>query len=363
MSNSNKIDEIERYVSESARKLPFDISWYIYSRLKKEKGIEKSVLPLKIGLKITDSCNFNCSYCFTKKSKNNMSYKTVSNFINSLKQKPYSVYLTGGEPFLNPDVFKIINLLHTNNIIVSVHTTGILNNEILKKLGNEISKIARLQVSIDSIKLFSNLRPSKEDYPIKKITQFIKIIENRKKVHINCVLSQLNKNCIEDIIDFCSENDIQFLRLSTIFTEDDDLKLYDDDMIGDYYRFVSVAKRSGINIIASPFCHPWSLKTKHKKQEHLELFCPAQKTEIEIDSLGNVYPCPFLHDKAHRMGNINEMPFSEIWDGGVLDLNQLSWSSNEKCQACNHFKSCGGGCYANAILQKKDFDPRCIINV
>lgn len=356
------IDNIDNYFNEVKTRYPFDITWYIYNRLRKEKGLLKVSLPLKLGLKVSDMCNFKCPYCFVKKAPNNMSLDMVKHIVQSLEQKPYSVYLTGGEPMLNPEIFEIIDFLYQQNISIAIHTTGVLDEEIRKKLISNISKIDRIQISVDSIKNFDNLRPSNICSAVKMIEDFIGLIKSCKMLIINCVISSLNVDCVEDVIEFCSNNNIQYLRLSTIFTVDDSLELNDEAMLEKYSDWINIAREKDIMLLTDPLNHPWSIKLKLDCNENSTLFCPAQKIEVEIDPKGDVYPCPFLHDKHHKMGNIYAQPISEIWNNGVGALDRVAWSENLKCRKCEHYQNCGGGCYANAYVHYKNFDPRCCIN-
>jgi radical SAM protein with 4Fe4S-binding SPASM domain len=358
------INNISNYIDTCNDKYPFDITWYIYSRLKSEKNIEKSILPLKIGLKVTNYCHFNCTYCFTKKDNNYMTLETVQKIIGSLEQYPYIIYLTGGEPLLNPHIFDIIDFLYDKNILVAIHTTGALKNqELISQLSLREEKITRIQISIDSINNFSKLRPSNFDNPIQIIREFINQFKQKERIYINTVLSKLNINDVFNILDFCSDENISFLRLSTIFTEDSLLELEDLKYAYIYSEIIDYAKKKNIILTCDPLCHPWSTKTLIGLLEHQPLFCPAQKTEFEVDPNGDVYPCPFLYNSTHKLGNINNMSISEIWRSGKDELNNTVWTKNTICRNCINLENCGGGCYANAYVHKKNYDPRCCINV
>lgn len=357
------LNSIDNYMNESATKYPFDITWYIYSRLKNEKKIEKSILPLKIGLKVTNYCKFNCPYCFTSKDKGFMTLETVKKIINDLEQKPYSIYLTGGEPLLNPEIFDIIDYLYDKKIQITIHTTGVIENrDLISQLKQREQKINRIQISINSINNFKCLRPSNFDNPIQNISDFLKEFKNRDKFLVNCVLSNLNINDVFSVIDYCFEEKISNLRLSTIFTNDNSLELDDINNIYFYFQIIDYSKKKNITLLCNPLCHPWSAKTKSGLHENIPHFCPAQKTEFEVDPDGNIYPCPFLYDNIHKMGNVYENPISEIWARGKKELNSVLWTKNDICSNCINLKNCGGGCYANAYAHKQNYDPRCCIN-
>jgi len=355
----NYLNNIDSYFMDTSK--AFNINHYIYYRLKEEKGIEKSSWPLGVGLKISDKCNFNCSYCFTKKTNNFMSLNKIKHLTNALDQKPYQIYLTGGEPLLNPEFFEIVDHIHNLRIDTSIHTSGVIDDNLLSKMVSCANKLKRIQISIDSIKNFSDLRPTKIANPLKSIVNFIDVINNPDKIHVNCVVSSLNIECVKDIFSFCVDNNVKFLRLSTIFTTDEKLKVTDINVLPRVSEYIDMARKYNIVLTMNPLCHPWSLKTSLGFSENSQLYCPAQKTEIEVDVNGNVYPCPFLHDDVHCMGNIFEQKIGDIWESGVDELKKLSWSDNKRCKICINYETCGGGCYANAYVHAQNYDPRCCL--
>lgn len=69
--------------------------------------------PLKVEISLTNQCNQYCIHCSNSNrvnSRNHLYFKKkwLKNIINS---EPFIVILTGGEPFLNKDIFDIISVL------------------------------------------------------------------------------------------------------------------------------------------------------------------------------------------------------------------------------------------------------------
>lgn len=82
----------------------------------------------KIVLRVSDICNFNCFYCFTKNKSNN--FLIEDNIIHIIKYIEYiqtkfshiSVHISGpGEPFLYPYIlkliYKILSVLRSNDLL------------------------------------------------------------------------------------------------------------------------------------------------------------------------------------------------------------------------------------------------------
>ena len=73
----------------------------------------------------------------------------------------------------------------------------------------------------------------------------------------------------------------------------------------------------------------------------------------------DVYPCPILYDEKHKMRNLLNNDFDEVWSSGVEELKLTNWSKNTNCKSCSLYKFCGGGCYALVNVSNKDYDMRC----
>lgn len=79
-------------------------------------------------LQITERCNLHCAHCFILAGNygDTMPIEIIRNVvIPKLKDcRVISVTLTGGEPFVHPDIIEIIYLLRNANIKVSICTNG-----------------------------------------------------------------------------------------------------------------------------------------------------------------------------------------------------------------------------------------------
>ena len=317
---------------------------------------------MKIGFKITNQCLFRCEYCFTHKDEKNISIETIKKTIKDLDQIPFEVYLTGGDPLLHPEIYKIIDLFYDWNILLKLHTTGITSKENIEYLKKNIHKIEGIQISIDSISKFEKLRKSKIKDPLNRIEEFVDGIGVKEKVIVNTVVSNYNYNELKEIIDYCEKIGINKIRLSPIFCKDTNLYKLDNELIDIFYEAAIYCDKKHIQLIDTPFSHPWSLRLLENIESN-RLFCPAYKTEIETDVDGNVYPCPFLHDEFHELGNIYKNDINDIWNNGPkLMLEVSKWSKNSECLNCRNYSKCGGGCYANAFINNKDYDVRCILH-
>jgi MoaA/NifB/PqqE/SkfB family radical SAM enzyme len=106
-------------------------------------------------LQITERCNLHCAHCFLSAGNygDTMSIGIIRNVvIPKLKDcRVISVTLTGGEPFVHPEIIEIVRLLRNANIRVGVCTNGTSVSqdqmEMLAKIGN-----VHLNVSLDGFR-------------------------------------------------------------------------------------------------------------------------------------------------------------------------------------------------------------------
>lgn len=94
-----------------------------------------NVYPNEICFNITRRCNLHCEYCyvsdFINKENNNLKLDLPLNKIKSIvKQSSIkSVYLTGGEPFMHPEIREIISYFTNLDIKINIATNALLITE------------------------------------------------------------------------------------------------------------------------------------------------------------------------------------------------------------------------------------------
>lgn len=357
MNLNEKYREIKNYKYVDTTKGNIDIAYYIYQRLL-QCNLEQSISPINIGFRITNSCYFNCKDCFVKKGNNYMSLYKFKKLYKKFPQKPRYIYLTGGDPFLNKEIFEIINFIYLENIKLNIHSTGIVSDDCLEKIYNNSHKIDSIQISIDSIKNFSTIRVSNLKNPLYEIEKFIKKLNDKINLNVNFVLRSSNKFEIFDVINFCETNNIKEFNISPVISNNNFEHVFDD--LNYYHDIIKFLKTKNLKLKSEPFCHPMSINYKYNKDitKVERFYCPAGKTECEIDMNGDVYPCPFLYFNEFKYGNLLKDKFSDIWKP-TNKLSQMKWSRAKKCISCNIYEKCGGGCYAYAYNNKNFFDERC----
>lgn len=152
----------------------------------------------RLYLKLSNSCNANCIYCFQgqnhKGTKTNEAIigRTVKRLINSYQE----VFLFGGEPFLdvNIDLIKaILELSEKNNIYA--FSNGYFSEAVRKLLKNYSNSFGNIIISIDGPRSLHNFRR-----PIRGMDGYERIIENIYFLISSSIACQVQINIDEDNI-------------------------------------------------------------------------------------------------------------------------------------------------------------------
>jgi len=98
-----------------------------------------------LGLYVTSRCNHRCGYCIYSISgavkPNNMSADVAERILDMLLPDIRTVGITGGEPMLCPDIWKIIRLIKDRDVPVGITTNGtrIEKNKLLSGVSVTVS--------------------------------------------------------------------------------------------------------------------------------------------------------------------------------------------------------------------------------
>jgi uncharacterized radical SAM superfamily Fe-S cluster-containing enzyme len=160
-------------------------------------------------LHCTTKCNSDCNICYAKDS---LPYEEIS--INEIKQilsrigKNKRIILSGGEPTVRKDLFKIISLIKKSGNIPVTYTNGLklADPNYVKKLKK--SGLERVHFSFDGFReeIYEQLRGSSEHLYLK-----LKALKNLEKFNIEVYISStiaagINEGEVGKLLEFCVRN-------------------------------------------------------------------------------------------------------------------------------------------------------------
>ena len=184
--------------------------------------------PTSIMINVTQNCILHCRQCDLWKTKpeKQMTFNQAKVIIDKLHNWLGNFYLffTGGEPFLNKNLPKIIKYAQNIGIICHVNSNAFLIDENLAKKIID-SKLDSISISLDGAKASTHdyLRGTPGTY--RKVTKAIKLLQGGPKIYLNTVIMKQNISELTDLISFCQKNTngINFQCLLPTLTSKDDL--------------------------------------------------------------------------------------------------------------------------------------------
>ncbi len=313
-------------------------------------------LPIVI-LMPHSACNCKCVMCDIWKDNKNLKQLTendIQGLLSSLKKfGTREVVMSGGEALLNPNFFRLCEILHQQNIKISLLSTGLS----LKKNAEQIlTWIDNIIVSLDgNEEVHDRIRNIPNAFQkLKEGVQLIKSIDPKFRITARTVIHKLNFRLWHSIIESAKEiglDQISFLpadvsshafnrevlwnedRQHEILIEQNELRELSAviDMIIENYtedfesRFIAESPGK-FRKIYSYYAAFYNLNPFPYKK------CNAPWVSTVIEADGTVRPC-FFHEP---IGNIRDSSLEEILNSkeSIRFRKDLDMDSNSTCVKC-----------------------------
>jgi len=337
-------------------------------------------------LKPTLACNLSCKYCYlSEESKTSKLFdiefaksvlQQAKNVLLADKKRRLKILWHGGEPLLwgiknYTEIFEFIETEFDGyNYHISIQTNlSLLNDEF-------IDLFLKYKVGVGC-----SLDGPKEIHDSQRVTStgkgtFDTIIKNielckKKGLKIGCIVVGTKKhiNKIPQLYQFLCENNIDFKfnpifnggeakkhideygltpnEYATMFTELFDLWFFDNANRLKNAVFVDIAS----SLISKKGC------------THCAFNKNCQHSILAISSNGDVVPCGRFCDeelKKYTYGNLHTESLETIWKKIELSdtYKRFEHITNSKCNECDFFNVCYGGCLYDGYVKTGDFKSK-----
>jgi len=267
------------------------------------------------------------------------------------------ITLSGGEPLLRKDWFKLAKRLSDNGVKPNMITNGWLLTETEIKNAKE-SGISNIAISLDGVKETHDFLRMKGSYD-----RIISSLQLLKKNNIpSSIITTINKKNLHELpelYEILKSNNVKNWQLQYAMpmgnlTQNSDLVIEPSeiDTILDY-----LLKFSNENIIRIDladcvgYYNDKELEIRShnmgKPEDHFWTGCPAGKHVFGIRYNGDVVGCTSLRDDDFIEDNVRNRSLTEIWN----DLESFSWNRNLTkkeltgfCANCQYGSYCLAGC-------------------
>jgi len=328
---------------------------------------------------ITDECDQRCKHCYIFSEDNckkidTMNWEQMNEVIANCEDMckiynrlPY-FYITGGDPILNSDFWKLLDLLKEKGIPFTILGNPFhLNDKVCRKLKEKGCE--KYQMSLDGMRETHDWFRKQGSF--NTTLEKIKCINNaRIKSVIMTTVSGKNIAEISDIIDTVVKYNVRifaFARYCPTSNEKDTgiTPLQYKNLLDVCYKKFTEYEKKGCNTYFNKKDHLWTLyeyeKGIFKIPENIEKNiiyngCNCGNCHLTILPNGDLYACRRFESKV---GNVFSDRIADLW---ICEMEQFrDYNRFEKCSKCELLQFCRG-CPAVAYGTTGDFygvDPQC----
>ncbi len=351
---------------------------------------------------ITRTCNLRCVHCYADSHAQiypgELDWDQCCRVIDDLAAYHVPALLfSGGEPLLHPQLPKLLERATKSGLKVTISTNGTRITREYAALFKELG-VAYVGISLDGIGAvhdrFRGVPGSFES----AIRGFRLCEEAGQKTGLRLTLTRNNVQCMEQILDFIEQEDIQrvcFYHLvptgrgvdvSSLRPEEARAAL--DMLIARAAAWKAAGKPRELLTVTQPADGVYLLLRQLREgsplaEQTFRLLSwnggganSSGRGIADIDPQGNIHPDQFWQDIT--LGNVKTELFSEVWEAAdsgpsAAQLRELRGSADPverqrklsgRCATCKHFKLCGGGFRTRAAFSNGHWygsDPGCYL--
>lgn len=324
-------------------------------------------------IEITNHCLQRCIHCSSDADCNQYAeipFENVQDTVQRLMSMGLrSVVLSGGEPFLHPDLFAIVDFLKSRGLRYSLYTCGVIggpqgpasipDNVFERIKSNCLDKVIfSLHAGTQATQARIAGIPSSFSLVLDSI-RAAKKCDIEVEVHV--VPMSINYAELEQVLDVADElgvSKVSFLRFVPQGRGTEQLRLNREQFLGlqQLYR----KYQNGYKHVKIRFGTPFNCITYHGGH------CTAGINKVLINAYGEILPCEAFKYLHGQRPTIYQRDIGEVWQSDPLlnELRAVHVDSVSTCDVCPYKDGCHGGCPGQRKHLNGDFrkgpDPSCI---
>lgn len=294
------------------------------------------------------------------------------------------VALIGGEAYLRPDVFRIVEFLASHGLRVSMQTGGrALHAERCKAL--KAAGLYGVGVSVDGpMRIHDKLRGNLGSY-----TAAMKALENAREagmvVTSNAQINRLNYKHLWELVEALWKKDVIAWQVAITVPMGNAAEIRPEWILEPYMMVEVIDTLAAIQIEGvkrydgttrepfNIFCgnnigyygpRQTTLRSRPGGKESFWSGCKAGQYVIGIESDGTIKGCPSLPTAPYAGGNVLDTDIGELWQTSEAVRFTRDRTTDELwgfCKTCYYADECHAGCSwtAHCTLGKRGNNPFC----
>lgn len=304
-------------------------------------------IPLYAYLEITNRCNFRCVHCYCPLSskRKEMTYSEVCLVLDQLADiGSLFLYISGGEPFIRPDFWKILEYARKKEFAIILNTNGsMITRDVAQRLADLI--IFKVDMSIYGMSEYSYKTVTRVSGIFKKIVRGLELLKEKGiRVFVKIVLMRDNFYQLEAFEKFLKKMGIEYKINWVLHPRLDRCR---SPLIH------NLTKSQMEKFLRS---HPEHHKPLWNSKPSLSVIMCGHASVpsfVCINAYGEVMPCLLLTTLAGKHANIRERLIVEILkkDPLFLRIRSFRWQNMPQCLNCKALLYCAP-CPADFVLAK-----------
>lgn len=307
--------------------------------------LEKDQIPFAVMIELTYNCNEKCVHCFnpgaarnekeisTRNNREEINIEHYKVLLDDLKQLGVvKIVLTGGDPFVKKDIWKLIEMIYEKDFIIDIYTNG------LAILGR-VNRLAQFYPNSVGLSIYSA-----EDEIHNKITRVPNSLKKTLSVandlmnlgvpiYFKCPIMNHNANSYFTVENLAKKYGatVQF-DITLTDSVDGDVSISEQLQV-DGELLEIILRDPNIPLYVGKEAPNFGKQERNKN----EVFCGAGINIMSITPEGNVTPC---NSFPTQFGNLKEQSFSNIWKNSNTLKN---WQKTviADYEECGNYERCG----------------------
>lgn len=334
--------EIEKTVQE---KLPFQQTDAENSYM---DIIEKQRIPFVVMFELTYNCNEKCVHCFNPGAARNESEKSTrtsreeidiihyEKLLNDLQQLGVvKIILTGGDPFVKKDIWKLIEMVYERDFALDIYTNGLALLGRTEKLAKFYPRSVGLSVYSAKNEIHDSITRVKSSLE-KTLSVASDFVNYGIPIYFKCPIMNHNATSYYTVVELAKQyGAIPQIDITLTDSVDGDNAISEQLQV-DGELLEIILRDTNIPLYVGKEAPNFGSQERDRSQA----FCGAGTVLMNITPEGDVTPC---NSFPTQFGNLKDKSFLEIWNNSKsLDAWQHTviddyeeCGTHDRCGFCN----------------------------
>jgi radical SAM protein with 4Fe4S-binding SPASM domain len=298
---------------------------------------------VRVEIEITKRCNLRCKHCFTENAASDTRKELIESLVPDLQSLGVvEVDLNGGEPFLHPDIAKILSSI-SGKFKTVLFSNGLCIDEEKIELIQKYH-VARVNISLDGFRESHDYLRGNGTY--NKTVEVIKNLTSKGiLVQLNTMVFSRNIGDLENFIQYSqTELGVCGVRVANIYPLGNALS--HSDLLEDNKSTREIYEKYLRESMQGP------VTGKH-------LPCAAGVTQLFLNVHGQIYPCRLFEGTKYNVGDLQNRSLRENYFQFLKTPSYFTDFKIENLKGCTNCKLlsiCKAGCRARASLLQHDIN-------